>query len=50
MQLRSNGFENGAAMPDRCAFGKPGDPVELSDNLNPHLAWKDALKAPVRSC
>lgn len=42
MQLHSNSFQNGQAIPARCAFGKPGDPVALSDNLNPHLAWSDA--------
>ncbi len=45
MELRSNDFENGTAIPDALAFGKPADPVALSDNLSPHLAWKDAPAA-----
>ena len=45
MQLRSDSFQNGQPVPARCAFGKPGDPVALSDNLSPHLAWKDAPPA-----
>ncbi|GLQ97916.1 YbhB/YbcL family Raf kinase inhibitor-like protein [Dyella mobilis] len=42
MQLRSDNFQHGKAIPSKNAFGKPGDPVALSDNENPHLAWKDA--------
>lgn len=44
MQLVSNSFEDGAAIPSQYAFGKhhPSDNVELSDNLNPHLRWLDA--------
>ena len=42
MQLRSDSFENGTAIPSRFAFCKRGDPVALSDNLNPHLAWSGA--------
>ena len=42
MQLRSNDFEDGQPIPRACAFGKPGDPIALSDNRNPHLAWRDA--------
>ncbi len=42
MQLRSDSFENGTAIPPEFAFCKPGDPVALSDNLNPHLAWSGA--------
>lgn len=41
MQLRSDSFQNGQAIPAEFAFGKPGDPVALSDNRNPHLAWSD---------
>lgn len=42
MELRSNSFDSGTVMPDRLAFCRPGDPVALADNLNPHLAWKTA--------
>ncbi|MFC4765469.1 YbhB/YbcL family Raf kinase inhibitor-like protein [Dyella koreensis] len=42
MQLRSDSFQDGQPIPARYAFGKPGDPVTLSDNWSPHLAWKDA--------
>lgn len=42
MQLRSDSFDEGAAIPPEFAFGKPGDPVALSDNRNPHLAWRGA--------
>jgi len=42
MQLRSNNFEHGQRIPAQCAFGKPGTPIALSDNRNPHLAWRDA--------
>jgi phosphatidylethanolamine-binding protein (PEBP) family uncharacterized protein len=42
MQLRSDSFENGQPIPAEFAFGKRADPVALSDNRSPHLAWKDA--------
>jgi Raf kinase inhibitor-like YbhB/YbcL family protein len=42
MQLRSDNFQHGKPIPPACAFGKPGKPVALSDNRNPHLAWKNA--------
>jgi Raf kinase inhibitor-like YbhB/YbcL family protein len=42
MQLRSDNFQHGQPIPPQFAFGKPGSPVALSDNLSPHLAWKDA--------
>lgn len=42
MQLRSDSFDNGAPIPAEFAFCRLGDPVALSDNRNPHLAWKDA--------
>ncbi|KRA33716.1 phospholipid-binding protein [Rhodanobacter sp. Root627] len=42
MQLRSDSFENGQPIPAAFAFGKRADPMALSDNRNPHLAWKDA--------
>ena len=41
MRLRSDSFENNARIPVEFAFGKPGNPVELSANRNPHLAWSD---------
>ncbi len=42
MQLRSDSFAYGQPIPPEFAFGKPGDPVALSDNRNPHLAWSSA--------
>ena len=42
MHVRSDSFDNGQPMPARLAFGRRGDPVALSDNRSPHLAWKDA--------
>ena len=42
MQLRSDSFKNGQPIPANFAFGKLGDPVALSSNESPHLAWKDA--------
>lgn len=42
MQLRSDNFENGRPIPAEFAFGKRADPVALSDNRSPHLAWKNA--------
>ncbi|MEP6897436.1 MAG: YbhB/YbcL family Raf kinase inhibitor-like protein [Rhodanobacter sp.] len=42
MQLRSDSFENGQAIPAEFAFGKKADPFALSNNLSPHLAWKNA--------
>jgi Raf kinase inhibitor-like YbhB/YbcL family protein len=42
MQLRSDNFQHGKPIPAEFAFCKPGKPVALSDNRNPHLAWKDA--------
>ncbi len=42
MQLRSDSFADQQPIPPECAFGKRAEPVALSDNLSPHLAWKDA--------
>jgi Raf kinase inhibitor-like YbhB/YbcL family protein len=42
MQLRSDSFQNGQPIPTEFAFGRRGDPVALSDNRSPHLAWKNA--------
>jgi len=42
MQLRSDNFENGQSIPAEYAFGKRANPFALSDNLSPHLAWKNA--------
>jgi Raf kinase inhibitor-like YbhB/YbcL family protein len=42
MQLRSDSFENGQAVPAEFAFGKKADPFALSDNHSPHLAWQNA--------
>ncbi|MBQ4856352.1 YbhB/YbcL family Raf kinase inhibitor-like protein [Rhodanobacter sp. B2A1Ga4] len=45
MHLRSDNFANGQPIPAEFAFGKRGDPVALSDNRSPQLAWKDAPPA-----
>lgn len=45
MQLRSDSFASDQPIPPRFAFGKPGAPMALSDNLSPHLAWRDAPAA-----
>jgi hypothetical protein len=41
MQLRSDSFTDGAALPARLAAGRPDDAsvVAFSDNVSPHLAW-----------
>lgn len=42
MQLRSDNFERSQPIPPKLAFAKRAAPVALSDNLSPHLAWKEA--------
>jgi Raf kinase inhibitor-like YbhB/YbcL family protein len=44
MKLNSNDLVDGQPCPAACAFAVPGeaDPVALSDNRNPHLAWESA--------
>ncbi|WP_049623435.1 YbhB/YbcL family Raf kinase inhibitor-like protein [Frateuria defendens] len=42
MQLRSDSFNDDQPIPEAFAFGKPGEPMALSDNLSPHLAWSGA--------
>jgi Raf kinase inhibitor-like YbhB/YbcL family protein len=41
MRLWSDSFKDGDWIPERCAFATAAeeDHVQLSDNLNPHLAW-----------
>ena len=43
MKLFSDSFQDGQAIPPRCAFGKhhPEQHMELAGNKNPHLAWSD---------
>ncbi|MCG8556357.1 MAG: YbhB/YbcL family Raf kinase inhibitor-like protein [Proteobacteria bacterium] len=43
MEIWSDSFENGQPIPARYAFGKPHPTshVQLSDNVNPHIAWSD---------
>lgn len=44
MRLRSDDLEPMQPIPTEFAFAKPGggaDPVALSENRNPHLAWSD---------
>lgn len=42
MQLRSDSFHHGQPIPAEFAFGRRADPIALSDNRSPHLAWKNA--------
>ena len=42
MQLRSDNFESGRPIPAEFAFGRQASPFALSDNLSPHLAWRNA--------
>ena len=43
MKLESNSFKDGQAIPGKFAFCVPAQEnhVQLSDNKNPHLAWRD---------
>ncbi len=43
MKIWSDSFKNGERIPARYAFGKPNPEthVELSDNINPQIAWSD---------
>jgi Raf kinase inhibitor-like YbhB/YbcL family protein len=43
MELESDSFRDGEAIPTKNAFGRhhPETHVELSENLSPHLAWRD---------
>ncbi len=43
MRLSSDSLKDGEPIPARYAFGKPHpeNHVQLSDNVNPHLAWED---------
>lgn len=41
MKLRSDSITDGAAIRPEFAFARLGDPVTLSDNRSPHLAWGD---------
>ncbi|MDN5924790.1 MAG: YbhB/YbcL family Raf kinase inhibitor-like protein [Xanthomonadales bacterium] len=53
MQLRSDNFKHGEFIPGEFAFAVPADPVALSDNANPHLAWKaapDGTRSFVLTC
>ena len=42
MELNSTSIEDGRRIHPRYAFGRPAEPMELSDNLNPQLAWEGA--------
>ena len=46
MKIWSDSFKDGKPIPARYAFGKPNPEthVELSDNINPHIAWSDLPK------
>lgn len=44
MRIRSDDLEHMQPIPEEFAFGKPGpddEPVALSSNQNPHLAWSE---------
>jgi Raf kinase inhibitor-like YbhB/YbcL family protein len=43
MKIESNSFKDNQAIPSRCAFCSidPDTHATLSDNRNPHLAWRD---------
>ena len=43
MELESDSFRDEEAIPTKNAFGRhhPDTHVELSENLSPHLAWRD---------
>jgi Raf kinase inhibitor-like YbhB/YbcL family protein len=42
MKLFSNSFNEGDAIPGSYAFAVIGNPIALSTNNNPHLAWTDS--------
>lgn len=44
MKLVSHTFEDGGAIPGRCAFAvrAPKNHIRFADNRNPHLSWRDA--------
>lgn len=42
MHLRSDSFAHGQPIPAEFAFARIGDPIALSDNRSPHLAWSGA--------
>src|SRR5262245_21495352 len=43
MRLWSDSWKDGAPIPARYALGRPSatGPVELADNLSPHIAWAE---------
>ena len=41
MKLNSNSFNHGDAIPGEYAFAVIADPIALSTNHNPHLAWEN---------
>jgi len=43
MELTTTSFQDGGVIPDRHGFARPTSPgpVELSENVNPHLVWAD---------
>lgn len=43
MRLETKSFQDGGVIPDRYALARPASPgpVELSDNVSPHLAWSE---------
>lgn len=47
MRLRSSSFEHEGRIPDRHSLARPVEdgPVELSDNVSPHLEWDEVPEA-----
>lgn len=46
-QIQISAFENNATIPERFAFGKPGEdsPFAISDNISPAISWSGAPSA-----
>jgi Raf kinase inhibitor-like YbhB/YbcL family protein len=41
MKLISKSISHNEPVPGRCAFAVQGDPIDFSDNKNPHVSWVD---------
>lgn len=40
--LQIDAWNDGEEIPARYALGKPGNPMEMSDNINPAITWRNA--------